>query len=109
MIKNNKWKLFISSIIILLPIAFGIIFWDKLPEKIVTHWGFDGKADGWSNRYFAVFALPIFLLIIHGLCVLCTVMDPKNKEQNSDVFGIVIWITPIISLFSNGMIYAVSF
>lgn len=109
MIKNNKWKLIISSIIILLPIVFGLVFWDELPERMATHWGFDGKVDGWSNRYFSVFALPIIILVIHWLCILCTLIDPKNKNQNSKVFSIVIWITPIISLVANGVIYAVSF
>ena len=110
MIKNNRYKLLFSSIVILLPIVFGLVFWNELPEQMVTHWGIDGNADGWSNRYFAVFALPIFILIIHWLCIFCTtILDPKNKNQNSKVFGLVIWITPIISLVTNGIIYAASF
>ena len=110
MIKNNKWKLLFSSIVILLPIVFGLIFWNELPEQMITHWGIDGNADGWSNRYFAVFALPIFILIIHWLCIFCTtILDPKNKNQNNKVVGLVIWITPIISLVTNGIIYAASF
>lgn len=110
MIKNNKWKLIFSSIVILLPILFGLIFWNELPEQMITHWGIDGSADGFSNRYFAVFILPIFILIIHWLCIFFTaVVDPKNKNQNNEVFGLVIWITPIILLFTNGIIYATAF
>jgi len=108
MIKNNRWKILISSIVILLPIVFGLIFWNELPEEMVIHLGIDGNADGWSNRYFAVFALPIFILVVHWICILATSIDPKNKNQNNKVFGIVIWITPIISLVANGVIYAVS-
>ena len=37
MIKNNKMKLIISSVITLLPMLFGIIMWEKLPEKMATH------------------------------------------------------------------------
>ena len=109
MIKNNKWKLLISSIIILMPIIFGIVFWNELPTKMVTHWGIDGNADGWSSRYFAVFALPIFILVMHWFCIFCIMLDSKNKNQNNKVFGIVIWITPLVSLIANGIIYAVSF
>ena len=109
MIKNNKWKLLFSSIVILLPMIFGLIFWNELPEQMITHWGIDGNADGFSNRYFAVFALPVFILVIHWLCIFFTmVIDQKNSNQNNKVFGVVIWITPIISLVSNGVIYAVS-
>lgn len=110
MIKNNKWKLIFSSIVILLPIFFGLTFWNELPDQMITHWGIDGNADGFSNRYFAVFALPIFILVIHWLCIFFTaVIDKKNKNQNNKVFGLVIWITPIISLVTNGIVYATSF
>jgi len=105
MIKNNKWKLIISSLIILLPIVFGLIFWNQLPEKIATHWGADGTPDGWSSRAFAVFALPIFIFVIHWLCVLVTSKDPKNKDKNQKVQGLVLFITPMISLLGNGLVY----
>lgn len=106
MIKRNKWKLLISSIAILLPIVFGLIVWNKLPDQIVNHWGVDGNPNGWSNRSFAVFGLPTFILCVHWFCVFCTARDPKNKNQSNKIFSIVFWICPIISLIVNGMIYA---
>ncbi len=109
MIKQNKWNLLISSIVILLPILFGLVFWNDLPEQMTTHWGIDGTADGWSERAVAVFALPLFILAVHWLCVFCTAKDPRNKGQNRKVFRLVLWIIPMISLFTNGMMYAVSF
>lgn len=106
MIKKNKFKLWISSFVILLPIMFGLLFWDKLPEQMVTHWGADWNADGWSNRNFAVFALPVFILIVHWFCIFCTSKDPKNKDQSNKIFSIVLWICPIISIVTSYMIYA---
>ena len=105
MMKNNKWKLIISSLIILLPIVFGLIFWNQLPERIVTHWGPNGNPDGWSSREFAVFALPLFLFAIHWLCVLVTSKDPKNKDKNQKAQSLVLFITPILSLLVNGVMY----
>ena len=46
MLKKNKSRIIISSIIILLPMIFGLIMWDKLPDTMTTHWGADGNADG---------------------------------------------------------------
>lgn len=108
MMKKNKWNMLISSLVILLPVVFGLIFWNKLPEQMVTHWGADGKANGWSSRNFAVFGLPIFILLAHWLCVFCTLKDPKNSNQSNKIFGIILWICPITSLVANGMIYAVA-
>ena len=33
MIRKNKVKLIVSSLIILLPVLAGLILWDKLPDK----------------------------------------------------------------------------
>lgn len=109
MTKKNKWKLLLSSVVILLPSVFGLIFWNELPEQMVTHWGWDGNADGWSNRIFVVFALPLFILFAHWFCLFCTSRDPKNKNQSDKIFRIILWICPITSLFASGMIYATAF
>lgn len=109
MLRNNKWKLLISSVMILLPIVFGLIFWDDLPEQMTTHWGADGNADGWSSRPVAVLAMPVLVLLIHWLCVFFTVKDPKNKDQNHKVFGLVLWICPVISLFASVVTYTAAF
>lgn len=37
MIEKNKFKILISSIIILLPILFGIIMWRDLPDTVAIH------------------------------------------------------------------------
>ena len=108
MIRANKWKLLITSVVIVLPTIFGFIMWDKLPLEMVTHWGVSGNVDGWSSRPFAVFGLPLIVLLVHWICVFATALDPKNRGQNRKVFGLVLWITPVISLFANGMVYAAS-
>ena len=82
MLKKNKFKVIISSIIILLPILFGIIMWNDLPDIMTTHWGADGNADGLSGKVFAVFGIPVILLIFHFVCLLLTSLDKKQKEQN---------------------------
>ena len=78
MLKKNKIKVIISSIIILLPVLFGIIMWNDLPDIITTHWGADGNADGLSGKVFAVFGTPIILLIFHFVCFLLHWI--KNKK-----------------------------
>ena len=103
--KNKKIKLIISSLVILLPIVFGLIFWNQLPERIATHWGPNGDPDGWSSRELAVFALPLFLFAIHWLCVLVTSKDPKNKDKNQKAQSLVLFIIPILSLLVNGVMY----
>ncbi len=109
MIKQNKWSLLLSSVVIALPTVFGLIVWDRLPEKVATHWGPSGEPDGWSSRAFAVFAIPLFLLAIHWLGAFVTAKDPKNNGHNGRMLWLVLWIVPAVSLFCNAFIYATAF
>ena len=108
MIKKNKWKLIISSIVIMLPALLSIFGSEYLPEKIATHWGFDGVADGFMNPTTAFIIMPSILLAIHWLCIILTVVLDKNTEQNKKVASIIYFLMPVMSLFVNGMTFAIA-
>ena len=107
--KKNKWKIILSCILTLLPMLIGIIFWDTLPEQMATHWGIDGNADGTSSTYIAVFLLPVILCLTNLFCLWFTTFDKKNENQNEKAFGMIFWIIPILSFFTNGLVYATAF
>ena len=108
MIKENKKKLIITSIIILVPIIIGLILWNKLPDKLPTHWNSAGEIDGWSSKAFAVLGLPGFLFAVHWVCVLASSADPKKQNIEGKVLNIVLWIGPIISVLGSILIYGTS-
>jgi len=106
MIKKNLKTIIISSIVTILPMFAGFLMWDKLPEKLPTHWNFEGEIDGWSSKPFAVIILPLIMLAFHLICTLATSCDPKTQNFNNKVFGIVLWICPILSLLCTTATYA---
>lgn len=106
MLKENKWKVLLSSVVILLPVVFGLIMWNQLPDTMTTHWGADGNADGSGAKAFAVFGLPVILLILHIVCLLVTALDRRQKEQSPKALNIVFWCVPFISLFTCATVYA---
>ena len=104
MFKNKKLLIF-TSLLTLLPIAAGLILWDKLPEQVPTHWNMNGEVDGWSSRGFAVFGLPLVLLAVHIFCLFFTLSDKRNQDQTKKVLSMMLWICPIISLAGSAAIY----
>ena len=106
MIKNNKPKLILSSVVILLPILVGMLLWDQLPDRFATHWGISGDADGWSSKTVAIFLPPLSMLVCHWFCILVTAADPRNKDQHRKATGMILWIMPLVSLFSSAAIYS---
>lgn len=105
MIKKNRRQIILSSLVVLLPMLAGVLLWNDLPDRMVTHWGADGAADGFGAKGFAVFGVPCILLATHLLCVLLTLLDQKQKEQNAKALGMTFWIFPVVSLLTNGMMY----
>lgn len=106
MLRKNRGKLIVTSLVILLPGLLGLLLWELLPETMPTHWSFAGEIDGWSSRALAVLGLPALMLGFHWLCAFFTLRDPRNQAQSGKVFGLVLWICPLVSLFSNAMMYA---
>jgi len=107
MFKNNKWKLIVSSVIILLPIIIGAAYWNELPELMPIHWGATGP-DRWVGKAAAVFGTPFVMLAVHWFALWYTSKDPKNKGQSEKVTGLLFWLCPIVSIVANGASYFVS-
>lgn len=108
MIKNHKKKAIISSVIILLPILYGIAMWDKLPASMVSHWGGDGVADGVAPKGFMVFGMPLLLLAVHWLCLGVSALDKKSRQQHHKLIVIIYSLIPVLSILVNGMIYSMA-
>lgn len=104
-LEKNKSIIILTSIITILPMFVGILFWSRLPEQMATHFGSDNTANGWSSKGFAVFGLPLFCLLIHLLCVGTTLADPKQKGIPDKVFKMITLISPLTSLICAVTIY----
>jgi uncharacterized membrane protein len=109
MLKKNLKTMIITSIVILLPIVFGLVMWDKLPAEMATHFGKDGQADGWSSKPFAVIGLPLFLLVVHWLCVAITSADPKKQNITDKMIMLISWLCPLVSVVGSGATYLYAF
>ncbi len=102
---KNKKLLIITSIIILLPIIFGLVFWDQLPNTIATHFGADNEPNGWSSKAFTVFGIPLIMCVLHIFCIIVTMNDPKHRNINDKLINIVYWVIPFVSLIVMTVTY----
>ncbi len=106
MIKNNKWKMIVSSVLILLPMLVAIFGGKYFPEAIAVHWGLNGEADGFANVSVVFIVMPLILLAFHWGCMYFTDVVTKNTEQSKKIMEITYWIIPAVSLLSCGVIVA---
>ncbi|MBQ4652045.1 MAG: SdpI family protein [Oscillospiraceae bacterium] len=106
--KENRLNLILSSLAILLPMAAGLIFWDRLPDILPRHWDIYGQPDGYSSKGFVIFVLPLIMLAAHWLCILVTAADRKNRGQNKKVYNMILWIMPLLTNTLAVFLYAVN-
>ena len=102
--KNKKYWL-ITSAVTLLPILLGLLLWNRLPDKLPTHFGVDGAADGWSGKGFAVFGIPVMMLFFHIVIFFATRLDKQNRGHNEKVLNLVGLIFPTMSIAFSVLLY----
>ena len=107
MIRKHKLQLLFSSLVILLPLLFGAIVWEKLPEQLAIHWNVIGAANGFSGPLFIILFLPLFMLAVHWLCVLITAKT--NPDQDPKMLTVALWMIPLLSLLVSTFFYASAF
>jgi uncharacterized membrane protein len=57
-----------------------LALFERLPERMATHWGLSGQPDGWSGRTFGAFGLPGLMLFIWALCYWLPAIDPRREN-----------------------------
>jgi uncharacterized membrane protein len=56
------------------------VVYPRLPETIPTHWDMAGRANGWGNRIWAAWLLPLFLLGMWVIVRILPRIDPRGTN-----------------------------
>ena len=89
MIRQHKKMILLTSIATLLPILIGLLLWKQLPDSVATHWSTGNEPDGYSSKAFAVFGLPVIMLILHLVCVIAMNIDPKANSIKQKKYSLL--------------------
>lgn len=93
-IKRNEIMLVIISLI---PIAFFLISWNKLPELMPIHYDVNMVADGFSSKVTAITCLSILVVLMYLLFRYLPAIDPKGKiQKHQKVYTITRFIVAIL-------------
>lgn len=103
--KINK-EFLMTVLMIALPMVIGVIFWNQLPEKIPTHFGIDGQADGYSSKLFTLFAFPALFLLFQIICLASFEKESVKVNIPAKMRRFYTWLIPVLSLIIQGSIYA---
>ncbi len=70
----------IPILLIVASIAASFYFYANFPDKVATHWNYQGEVDGWSSKAFAAFFFPGLNLAMYLLFLGMPYLDPKKDR-----------------------------
>jgi uncharacterized membrane protein len=81
-----KIQKFIATGLIAVSFLTSFYFYPELPQKMATHWGISGEVNGYMDKVWGAFFLPVLSLIVYVFLRYTPRSDPKLK--NSRIFQV---------------------
>lgn len=106
---NRKKMIFLTSLLVLIPMLAGLLLWNKLPEELPVHFNTAGEIDDWESKEFVIFFIPLFLWAMHLLAGFISLADPKKQNISDKMFLLVLFIVPSVAIFMCVTIYSAAF
>ncbi len=72
----------IPIIFILVTLVVSFYFYAFFPDQVAIHWNVQGNVDTYSNKTFAAFFFPLFILFIYLLLLFVPYLDPKKNNYH---------------------------
>lgn len=108
--KINFSMLTITCVMCLVPIIFGLIFYDSLPDKVAIHFDINNNPDNFVSKEFFVFGVPVIMMLFQIFCCVITDLKDEHPEANKKAVNVMKWIIPVITvlLYVVTLMYAMT-
>ena len=96
--KINFKVLIITCIMCLVPIIFGLIFYDSLPDSVAIHFDINNNPDNFCPKEFFVFGVPVVMILFQIFCCIVTDLKDEHPEANKKSVTVMKLIIPVITV-----------
>jgi len=106
---NTKNTNIILIILIAIAVIAGAILYPQLPSKVASHWNADGQVNGYMNKFWGIFLLPVIMAGLFLLYVIIPKIDPLKENIKSfikyyNAFWILLFVF-LLYIFSLTLIW----
>jgi uncharacterized membrane protein len=95
-----------------LPFIAAAAFWGRFPDRVVTHWGGDGRPNGWMNKIPGLLGTPLLSVAVALLTGWIPRLDPRfrrdpeGSERSIAAIGIIRLAVTALMCFGSLLIVA---
>ncbi len=91
-----------AAILTLCAVIPGFVVYNRLPEKVATHFNLSNEPDSYMPKLAAIVVLPVVLAVVELICCLITSTD-KRTENSRKANTMVRFIIPVLAFVMEGM------
>ena len=95
--------------IILLSLIISIYFYPQMPEKMASHWNFQGEVDGYMSKFWGLFLMPFILVGLALFFVAISRIDPlkENIGKSRKYYDgfIILFFVFMLSIHFQGILW----
>lgn len=97
---KNKKILFSVVLVVIVTWIVAYLYEPHLPEKIPSHWNLDGEVDGYMNKPWGVYMMPLISTISSFVLFLLPSIAPKGfkLDQAKKVYEVIILVMAMFYL-----------
>ena len=77
---STRTTLIIGLVLVLLAVAFSSVVYNRLPERMASHWGVNDEVNGFTTRFWGAFLMPIIAVAMLALFLLVPLIDPMKAN-----------------------------
>ena len=99
-------KEIIPIVILVAMIVVATFFYDKMPQRVPSHWNFQGDIDGYMSKKSFVLFFPTLSVAIYSFMTFLPFVDPlkKNVQKFANVY---LWMKTIIVGFLSFLFFLI--
>ncbi len=108
-LKKRFWSNFVlTSIVTVIPVIFGILYKDRMPEQVAIHFDASGNPNNYMSRDIAVWITPVLCLVVHVLCCVLyyVLMGRVQSDEEKKMMIYYQWLIPVVSCGASFMVLA---
>lgn len=91
-------KFILTTFICIVTIAEGLLFYNKLPDEMATHFTFSGVPNRYSDKNFAVFFIPLLLAALNILITFSLEYSEKSQNRTKLYRIVYTWLCPVLAV-----------
>lgn len=92
-----------AAFLTLCAVIPGFVMYNKLPERVATHFNMSNEPDSYMPKLAAIVVLPVVLAVMEIVCCLITNRDERAKN-NEKSYTIVRFLMPVLAFVIEGLI-----